>query len=411
MSSPSFADHPIIYDSPQKVDHINFPWIGHIPFAFYIVSVHRPEVLVELGVHTGNSYNAFCQAVKTLGLKTQCYGVDTWLGDDHAGWYDENVYKNLQAYQIDHYADFSKLMRLTFNEGLVHFSEGSIDLLHIDGCHRYEDVKGDFEAWLPKMSKRGIVLLHDTEVHQLDFGVYKFWEEISQKYTSLNFIHAFGLGCIFVGEEYDHKLPSFIEKDGNRDRFRKVFSRLGLGLSHQFAEQRKEEELSKAMNQLECKEKESESLMHKIDSLKEINRNLEQKNERLDLLKERIDEQLRSLNEKYIGINEKLNTTKEFCEELRNVLNQMDKKYESALNERVKEIEEKNLEIAVGKDQLRSADQELSKVRAAFQGIRNKEKALEIEIEEVRRSLSFRIGWILTRPFGYVYDFFWKSSN
>jgi|GEM_PF-5459631 len=48
-----------------------------------------------------------------------------------------------------------------------------------------EAVKHDFENWIKKMSNRGVILLHDTQVRRDEFGVWKLWEELSKKYPSL----------------------------------------------------------------------------------------------------------------------------------------------------------------------------------------------------------------------------------
>ena len=69
----------------------------HVPFAFALVELHKPRLLVELGTYTGLSYCAFCQAVAGLNLPTKCYGVDTWKGDAHTGAYDENIYSELST--------------------------------------------------------------------------------------------------------------------------------------------------------------------------------------------------------------------------------------------------------------------------------------------------------------------------
>ena len=175
-------------------------WTGHIPFAAYLIKVAQPQLLVELGSYLGNSYFAMCQAVTEQKLMTRCYAVDTWQGDLHTGFYQDAIYKSVSEYNHQ-YDSFSTLIRSTFDDAVSSFADASIDLLHIDGLHTYEAVKHDFNTWKPKLSKRAIVLLHDTEVREKDFGVYQLWAELQSDYPTFSFTHSHGLGVLFYGSD------------------------------------------------------------------------------------------------------------------------------------------------------------------------------------------------------------------
>jgi hypothetical protein len=102
----------------------------------------------------------------------------------------------VQSYNDQHYKSFSYLMRASFDDAISHFSSESIDLLHIDGFHRYEAAKHDFENWFPKVRPGGIVLMHDVLARRADYGVWRLWEEIVPHFHTFTFHHSHGLGVV-----------------------------------------------------------------------------------------------------------------------------------------------------------------------------------------------------------------------
>lgn len=185
---------------PERIKH-PFAWCGHIPFLFWLIDELKPKLLVELGTHIGNSYFSMCQSVVKNNLESKCYAVDTWQGDEHAGFYGDSIYNDVCLYNDSKYASFSTLMRMTFDEALDSFENESIDLLHIDGLHTFEAVKHDFETWFPKVSKKnGVILFHDINIYERGFGVYELWNQLKLEYPFFEFSHSAGLGVLFVGE-------------------------------------------------------------------------------------------------------------------------------------------------------------------------------------------------------------------
>jgi len=203
---------------PRSLQQPN-AWVGHMPFAYWLIETLRPAVFVELGTHTGNSYFSFCQSISENKTGTQAYAVDTWKGDGHAGFYDESVFKSVELTNQD-YEPFSTLLRSTFDDASEYFENKSIDLLHIDGFHTYEAVKHDFETWLPKMSDNGVILFHDTNVKRENFGVHHLWGELSQKHNTLEFFHSNGLGILDLSPQASPVIP---DDEGKKNELRELF--------------------------------------------------------------------------------------------------------------------------------------------------------------------------------------------
>lgn len=174
-------------------------WAGHSAFAYDLVRFTRPKVLVELGTHGGYSYFSFCHAAKDFATGTQCHAVDTWQGDEQAGFYAAYIHALVQTYNSAHFADFSTLQKMTFDEAAARFAPGSIDVLHIDGLHTYEAVRHDWETWRPLVKAGGIVLFHDTAARKPGFGVWRLWEELAAAHPSFHFSHSSGLGVLCNG--------------------------------------------------------------------------------------------------------------------------------------------------------------------------------------------------------------------
>ncbi len=214
------------------------PWVGHIPFAYWLVKALRPDCFVELGTHSGNSYFAFCQAINVFCPGARAYAVDTWQGDEHAGHYGEDVYADVAAFNTTQFVQFSTLIRTTFDDARKYFPDSTpdsgIDLLHIDGLHSYEAVKHDFETWRSALSPRGVVLFHDTNVRERGFGVWRLWEELRTQYPAFSFDHSNGLGMLGLGTNQAPALRSlFALPPGEAAEFRRRIAARGEAFQRQ----------------------------------------------------------------------------------------------------------------------------------------------------------------------------------
>jgi hypothetical protein len=190
---------------------IDSTWTLHVPFAHWLVAVHRPRAIVEVGTRTGVAYAAFCEAVQRTRLDCRCLaigtrrtgtrsdpGSDRPSGPDGRGAVDDGDDDDdaLQRFHDERYGSFSELLRAGPDGALVLAPAGSIDLLHIDGLHEYEAACGIFEQWRTKLSERAIVLFHNTRGAA---GIGRLWAELSAQHAAFEFLHGQGLGVLAVG--------------------------------------------------------------------------------------------------------------------------------------------------------------------------------------------------------------------
>jgi hypothetical protein len=227
---------PASFWLPDHIPPIS-AWLEHAPFAFWLMGSFRPRTLVELGTHYGFSYFCFCQAVERLHLETCCYAVDTWKGDDHAGFYGENVFREVNDINQQRYSAFSSLIRSTFDEASRYFADGTIDLLHIDGRHFVEDARHDFETWRAKLSNRAIVLFHDINVREREFGVCSFWRELCDAFPYFEFMHGHGLGVLGIGSNLPEPIQMFLAAQASPEAhtgIQRAYARLGWAVTSQF---------------------------------------------------------------------------------------------------------------------------------------------------------------------------------
>lgn len=202
---------PLLFPVAHRTDIHS--WWGHFGFAQRLVAALRPRIFVELGVHKGDRYFCIVEALSRLHEPCGAIGIDTWKGDEHAGFYDESVLSDVLATNKQ-YQMFSTMMRCTFDEAFAKIQH-SINLLHIDGLHTYEAVSHDFRLWEPKVED--VILLHDINVPVESFGVWKLWNEIKGEYPgrTFEFSHCNGLAVLAKSDKGMEAVRSIQEVFGS----------------------------------------------------------------------------------------------------------------------------------------------------------------------------------------------------
>lgn len=175
-------------------------WLEHAAFARLLIAETRPQYLVELGATCGNSYFAFCQAVRDFETGTRCHAVSAWQNKDSTAMQNKRgdvsaMFTAVNAYNRKNYDAFSRILRQSPDEARSSFAPESIDVLHLNGLQSYSEARRVFASWVEAVRPGGFVLIHGANEFNDAMGVNCFWDEMSAGAPEQHlFRHDKGLG-------------------------------------------------------------------------------------------------------------------------------------------------------------------------------------------------------------------------
>jgi predicted O-methyltransferase YrrM len=181
--------------------------LGHLYYA--LTRIYRPDVVVCIG-----SYRGFAPVCFALGLvanqKGVCIFIDPGKVDDY--WHDPAMVEKLDRKfglqgRLQHI--LCTTQEVVANESI----REPIDLLYIDGDHRYAGVKFDFDHLAPKVRPEGLVLFHDSIVVGEGFTPWEVKEFLEAEvygrpgFETFTFPFAAGLTLVRKTARDDLNLP------------------------------------------------------------------------------------------------------------------------------------------------------------------------------------------------------------
>jgi precorrin-6B methylase 2 len=156
------------------------------------MSIDKGSVFIEIGAWLGRSSSYMCVEILNSKKNIKFYIIDNWSGspDDvgengSSSLIDYMKIKNFNSEQV--YDTFKKNMRPLNNyidlkmssiEAANMFKDNSVDFLFLDGDHRYNEVKKDIIAWLPKIKIGGIFSGHDFHYPSVNRAVLELLYQV-----------------------------------------------------------------------------------------------------------------------------------------------------------------------------------------------------------------------------------------
>lgn len=128
-----------------------------------IINANDYETIVEIGIRKGRNAS---QILKRCPSIRKYYAVEPWKQVGAYAHISNDMHNKDKMVFQQHcrpFMDRITVMEMRSEDAAPLVEDGSVDLVFIDGDHRYEAVKLDIELWLPKIRAGGIISGHDYD--------------------------------------------------------------------------------------------------------------------------------------------------------------------------------------------------------------------------------------------------------
>jgi predicted O-methyltransferase YrrM len=155
-----------------------------------LLAKRRPATVVEIGTYRGGTFYALCNiAARDAALVS----IDL-PGGLFGGGYTDDELDAMRGYGLPsqslHFLAADSQQASTREAVVERLGGRPIEFLLIDGDHRYEGVRRDFELYSPLVARGGVIAFHDILPHPAAplCEVDRFWSEVRGRYRHAEFL-------------------------------------------------------------------------------------------------------------------------------------------------------------------------------------------------------------------------------
>ncbi len=187
----------------------------HLPFLFALTAFLKPRRYVELRPRLGLSLLAAGTMMKYSLESTADIVIHTWDRPYHPATFSDRMRDSLDVLHQRNSQNQPTSGRLRECESL--FVEKSIDLIQMNMFHGYGTIREAYEAWKPKLTDNGCIVINDINEYREPVGMKRFFSELSKEDVSTyRFVNGGGLGVVAFGDSKTNRMIPVLQAMAQR---------------------------------------------------------------------------------------------------------------------------------------------------------------------------------------------------